>query len=60
MNMWSEVHVSTKLTGFTTLLPLSYCECFSYYSLHWNGIGAEGGAALGEALSVNQTVQTLR
>ena len=30
------------------------------YRIDKNGIGSEGGVALGEALAVNQTLQTLR
>ena len=29
-------------------------------SLDWNEIGVKGGVALGETLTVNQTLQTLR
>ena len=30
------------------------------HSLDWNEIGIKGGVALGEALKVNMTLQTLR
>ena len=44
---------------------LHYCSsictfCVSNYSLDTNRIEAEGGVALGEALIINQTLQTLR
>ena len=34
--------------------------CISNCSLDENNIGPEGGVALGESLTVNQTLQTLR
>ena len=34
--------------------------CVSNCSLDGNRIGPEGGVSLGEALAVNQTLQTLR
>ena len=37
-----------------------YTVCVSNCSLDKNEIGPEGGVALGEALALNQTLQTLR
>ena len=36
------------------------CVCIFNFSIDWSGITVEGGVALGEALIVNQTLQTLR
>ena len=61
---------SQKCSKFNCLYLLSEFSSLHYYSsltvcvsncsLNWNKIGAEGGVALEEALTVNQTLQTLR
>ena len=40
--------------------PFTLCVCVSNCSVDSNDIGPEGGAALGEALTVNQTLRELK
>ena len=52
------------VVGDTSVQYTIYCPkytmCVSNCSLDWNRIGYEGGVVVGEALTVNQTLQTLR
>ena len=51
--------VGATSVQYTVYCP-EYTVCVSNCSLDSNEIGPEGGVALGEALTVNQTLQTLR